>query len=94
MRDHLPVVINKPKILRKFEKESISLDEAFDRAKISNIEQRLKKIREGLNDIEKTDINVLEHNELKAAQLVVRHIRRDLCRVSDMIEAKTTAMKG
>ena len=53
MRDHLPSIIKKPKILRKFEKENISLDEAFDRAKISNIEQRLKKVRDGLNDIEK-----------------------------------------
>lgn len=94
MRDHLPVVINKPKILRKFEKESIPLDEAFDRAKISNIEHRLKKIREGLNDIERPDINNLEYNELKAVQQIVRKIRHDLKRVSDMIETKTTAMKG
>ena len=94
MRDHLPVVINKPKILRKFQNENISLDEAFDRAKISSIEQRLKKMREGLNDIEKTDINVLEYSELKAVQQVVRQIRRDLSRVSDMIETKTTALKG
>ena len=94
MRDHLPIVINKPKILRKFEKGDISLDEAFDRAKISDIEQRLKKVRGGLNDIERTDINVLEHNELKAVQQVVRQIRRDLRRVSDMIETKITAVNG
>ena len=94
MRDHLPVVINKPKILRKFEKGDISLDEAFDRAKISDIEQRLKKVRGGLNDIEKTDINVLGHNELRAVQQVVRQIRRDLGRVSDMIETKITAVNG
>ena len=92
MRDHLPVVISKPKILRKFEREDISLDEAFDRAKISNIEHRLKKVREGLSDIEKPDINNLEYNELKAAQQVVRQIRRDLKRVSDMIE--TAAVNG
>ena len=94
MRDHLPAIINKPKILSKFEKGNIPLDEAFDRAKISSTEQRLKKVRDGLNDIEKRDINGLEYNEIKAVQQVVRQIRQRLDRVSAMIEAKTTAMKG
>lgn len=94
MRDHLPSIISKPKILRKFEKGNISLDEAFDRAKISNAEQRLKKVRDGLNDIEKREINGLEYNEIKAVQQIIRQIRRRLDRVSGMIEAKTTTMKG
>ena len=94
MRDHLPPIIKKPKILRKFEKGNISLDEAFDRAKISSTEQRLKKVRDGLNDIEKRDINDLEHSEIKAVQQVVRQICRRLDRISGMIEAKITAMKG
>ena len=93
MREHLPTVIAKPKILRKFEKGDVTLDDAFDRAKISGIEQRLKKIRDGLDDIEKNDINSLERNELNAVQQVVKHIRQRLNRVSRMIDARTATAK-
>ena len=88
MREHLPTVIAKPRILRKYERGGVSLDDAFDRAKISGTEQQLKKVREGLNDIEKTDINHLEHNELKAVEQVIKQIRRGLKRVDDMIKTR------
>ena len=94
MREHLPTVIEKPRILRKYEKGGVALDDAFDRAKISGTEQRLKKVRDGLGDIEKNDIERLEHNELKAVQQAVKHIRRNLKRVSDMIDAGLTGTKG
>ena len=43
----LPTVIAKPQILRKYEKGDVSLEDAYDRAKISGAEQRLKKVRDG-----------------------------------------------
>ena len=85
MREHLPTVIEKPRILRKYEQGDVTLDDAFDRAKISGTEQRLKKVRDALDDIEKNDIDRLERNELKAVQQVVRQIRQRVKRVSDMI---------
>ena len=88
MRDRLPTIINKPRILRKYEQGSITLEDAFERAKISDTEQRLKKVRDRLSHIEKNDIDQLEHNELKAAQQVVRGIKQELKRVADMIEVK------
>ena len=93
MRDRVPTVIGKPKILRKFE-NGITLDDAYDRAKISGTQQRLRNICDRLDDIEKGDINGLEHNELGAVQQILRKIRRNLMRVSDMIEDKTTATRG
>ena len=90
MREHLPTVVAKPRILRRYEKGEITLDDAFDRAKISGIEQRLKKIRDRLDDIERSDINGLERNELNAVQQVVKHIRQRLNRVSKMIDARTS----
>ena len=94
MREHLPTVIAKPKILRKYEKRDITLDDAFDRAKISGTEQRLRKVRDGLDDIEQSDISRLEHNELKAIEHVVRQIRRGIKRVSSMIDARTAVTKN
>ena len=76
MRDQLPTVLDKPRILRKYEEGDITLEDAFDRAKISGTEQRLKKIRDELDHLEKSDIDGLEYNRLKAAQQVVRKIRQ------------------
>ena len=52
MRERLPTIIAKPRILRKYEKGEVTLEDAYDRAKISGAEQQLKKIRDGLEDIE------------------------------------------
>ena len=86
LRDRLPTVISKPRILRKYERGDFSLEDAYDRAKISGTERQLKKVRDGLNDIELADIRPLEHQELKSVQQVVRQIRKDLKRVSNMVD--------
>lgn len=91
MRERLPTVIAKPRILRKYEKGNVSLEDAYDRAKISGAQQRLKKIRDGLDDIELDDLVQLEHHEVKAVQQVVRHIGQRLKRVSNMVDAELSA---
>ena len=88
MRERLPTIIAKPRILKKYEQRKMTLEDAYDSAKISGAEQRLKKIRNGLDDIEQDDITCLEDNEVKAVQQVVRKIRQSLNRVSDMVETK------
>ena len=91
MRDRLPTIIQKPKILRKFQRAEITLEEAFDRAKISHAEQRLKKIRELLDDIERDNIAGLELQQIRPVQQVVRRIQQSLKRVSDMVDAELKA---
>lgn len=91
MRQRLPTVIDKPKILRKYEKGDVSLEDAYDRAKISGTEQRLKRIRERLDDIELNDLAGLERQQVRAVQQVVRQIGRGLKRVSDMVDKQLVA---
>ena len=86
MRDRLPTIIAKPKIRRKYEKGGVTLEDAYDRAKISSTEQRLKKVRDGLDDIEMDDLRPLERNELNAVQQVVKKINQSLKRVSGMVD--------
>ena len=88
LRDRLPTVIAKPRILRKYEKGEISLDDAYDRAKTSGTEKRLKRVREQLDDIKQGDITPLNHAELKAVEQVVRQVGRHLKRVGDIVEAE------
>lgn len=88
LRKRLPTIIAKPRILRKFEKREVSFEDAYDRAKISGAERRLKKIRDSLDDVEKNDLTSLERQEVKAVQQVVRQIQRRLKRVSEMVESE------
>ena len=88
LRKRLPTIIEKPKIRKKFEKGQISFEDAYDRAKVSGAERRLKKIREELDYVEKGDIASLDRQNVKAVQQVVRQIQRRLKRVSDMVEAE------
>ena len=88
VRDRLPAIISKPKILRRYERGTVSLEDAFEQAKISSTQQRLKRMRDGLSQIEKSDIDQLARNELKAAEQEIKNIGRELKRVAAMIEVK------
>lgn len=85
MRDYLPTIIDKPKIFRKYVNEDINLHDAFERAKISDTEQRLKRIHDSLDDIEMGDLESLERNQLRSIEQVVKKIRRRLESVSKMV---------
>ena len=89
MRDQLPTVIKKPKILRKFIRGDVPLDEAFDRAKVSDTESRLKRIRKLLDDIEADDVGSLERHERQAVRQVVRQIQRGVTRIEKMVATDT-----
>lgn len=93
IRQWVPTVIEKPKLLRKYERKDVTLDDAYDRAKISGTERRLKRIRDWLDDIEKKQIDSLEHNEIGAIRQVLRQIERNHKRVSGMLEARADAIK-
>ena len=88
MRERLPVVIDKPKILRKYVRNAVKLEDAYDLAKVSDAQQRLRKIRENLDEIERNDVARLEHGEIKALQQIVRQIGQRLKRVSDMVDTE------
>lgn len=91
MRNCLPTVLAKPKILKKFESGDVTLEDAYDRAKISGAQRQLKKTRESLDDIELNDVKALEQHELKAVRQVIKRIGKSLKRVSDMVEAELSA---
>ena len=88
MRKGLPVIIKKPKVLKKFQKGEVVLKDAYDRASISGAQQRLKKALENMDDIEKDHITALDTNEVRAIQQVVKKIGRQVDRLSRMIDEK------
>ena len=91
MRQRLPTIIDKPRILRKFAQGEVTLEEAYDRAKISGLQKKLKNIRDGLDDIESPDVTALDQNELRSAEQVLRQIRQRCTRVADMVKNELTS---
>ena len=85
MRDWLPTVIKKPKIYRKFVHGDIGLEEAFDRAKVSRTQDRLKRILEQLRDIESNEVRRLEKHEVDALSQDAKRVRKEATRVEEMV---------
>ncbi|MCY3614856.1 MAG: hypothetical protein OXH03_07155 [Bacteroidetes bacterium] len=94
MRDQLPYVIDKPKVLRKFVNGNVDLEEAYDRAKITDTQKRLKKILSRLDDIEKGDITRLERNELRAVEQLIKKIDRSTQRIGKMINSELNSPRN
>ena len=86
MRDRLPVIISKRRTLKKYQEGVISLEEAWDDARISDVQQQLKRIRALLDNIEQGDITRLDRSELNAIKQTVRQAERHMKRISGMVE--------
>jgi len=86
MRDQLPYVIDKPKVLTKFINEKIDLEEAYDRAKITDTQKKLKIILGRLDDIEQKGFEQLGRNDLRAVEQTVKKISRGIKRVDAMVK--------
>lgn len=87
LRDQLPVVLKKRKILGKFVRGEIDLETAHDRAKISNTQARLKKVRDILNDVTKTELGALETSSKRAVEYECRKIQKEITRITKILAA-------
>ena len=85
LRDKLPAIIKKPKVLKKFVDEKINLDTAYQNAKISDVHQRVKQARESLRNIEKKDIKKLDTNERNALKPEIRKLHREVERIDKIV---------
>lgn len=85
LRDQLPVVLNKPKILGKFVRGEIDLDTAHDRAKISDTQARLKQVRDILNDVTHAELRALNMSSKKAVEYECRKIQTEIKRLTGLL---------
>lgn len=91
LRARLPVVMRKPKVEKRFLAGKINLEEAWQRAKISRVEERLRKAIAMLRDVEPSEIRRLEADRVKALALLVRRATREVKRLNDALAATRTA---
>lgn len=88
LRKKLPVILKKPKVLKKYFDKGIDLDEAYQRAEISNAQQKVRKAYGLLDGVSSQEIAKLEQNEFNALKQDVRKLSREITRIKKIIENK------
>ncbi|MCY3827081.1 MAG: hypothetical protein OXG10_06860 [Candidatus Dadabacteria bacterium] len=84
LRKKLPAIIKKPKVLNKYIEGTIGLDNAYQRAKISNVQERIREAKAILEGIEKKNVKKLDKNDLNAFRQDVRKLEREVGRIVRM----------
>lgn len=85
MRKMLPVVLKKLRVLKKYESGSVSLYEAYQRAKTSRAADRIKQATALLDEVQRSDIQTLTQNDLNALKQAFRKHRREVNRIDSII---------
>ena len=89
LRDKLPRVIQKPKVLKALVAGSIDLDEAHERARISRVEETVRKARGLLEDVSRRHVRELDKPRYNAFKQDVRRLTKEVERISKMVEEHT-----
>ena len=90
LRNKLPVVLNKPKVLKKYIDRKIDLDQAYQRAKISDVEENIKQATELLEDVSKDKVSGLDKKEFNAFRYATNKLSRVVKRITDMTDDIST----
>ena len=91
LRKKLPVILNKPKIVRKYVKGTIDLDEGYQLARISRLEERMKQAKGLLDDVSFEEIKRLERNQFNAFKQSFRKLSQQFSRIDGMINKASDA---
>ena len=88
LRKKLPVIIQKPKVLKKYIQGDppLDLDTAYQSAKISNAQQKVRESTAILDGIERKDIISLDRNNLNALDQDLRKLVRTTDRINKIME--------
>ena len=85
LRNRLPAIIKKPKILSRYVNGDVELEEAWDRAKISPAEERAKRALALLEEVSKADVDGLGRNSLNTLTQAVKKLAREIGRLRSMV---------
>ena len=86
LRGKLPIVLKKPKVLKKYIAGEITLGQAHQRAKISSVEENVKEATALLDDISQLRVSQLEQERFNAFKQDVRKLSRETARIENMMQ--------
>ena len=86
LRKKLPVILKKPKVLTKYLEGKIDLDEGYQIAKVSQVEEKVQQAMNLLNEVSQKDMVKLDTSRFNAFKQDVRKLTREVARLNKMIE--------
>ena len=87
LRKKLPVILKKPKVIKRYIEGKIDLDQGYQIAKISRVEERVKQAKNLLDEVSKQEVKQLEKNALNSLKQHVKRLSREVVRIENMIES-------
>lgn len=89
LRKKLPVILKKPKVLKKYIDGEIDLDEGYQRAKISEVEKKVRQAKDILSDVSRDDVAQLEQGRFKAFKQDIKKLKQEVVRIEKMTNVDT-----
>ena len=80
------MILEKPRVLKRYIAGSIALDEAYQRAKISQVEENVRQAKTLLDDVTKGEVSKLERPRFTAFKQDARKLSRAVQRIEKMIK--------
>ena len=85
LRKRLPVILKKPKELKKYMRGQTDLDESYQRAKINEVEEKIRQAKKLVEDVSQKEVALLERNQLNSFEQIVKKLSREVGRIEKMI---------
>lgn len=86
MRQQLPAVLRKPRVLKRLLSGRLTLEEAYHQATVSAPQKAIRRAIEILNNISAPEVKALDGNSFNAFKQDVRKLRRDCKRIGRMAD--------
>ena len=87
LRKKLPSVLKRPKALKKFLDGTCTLEQAYEIAKISSIDKKVKQATDLIDGISKEGVTQLEASDFKKLKYDARKLSKTVERFNAMIES-------
>ena len=84
LRDGIPKIATKPKVLKKLIDGEIEFVDALERSRISKPKELIAKARIALDEVSKGGIDQLDNNEKSAVKIEVKKCSRQIDRIEKM----------
>jgi len=86
LRDKLPVIINDEKIFDLFQEGRINLEDAYQRAKKSDLEDKVISAKELLEDISLSELCNLDQGSYNSFKDAVNKLNKEVNRINKMVK--------
>lgn len=82
LRKKLPVILRKPKVLKKYLGGEIGLDEGYQLAKVSDAEKQVRQAKELLGNVSREEVAGLEQSRFNPFKAELRRVSQEVDRLN------------